>query len=219
MHSILLIDKPAGITSHDVVDRVRRVTGERTVGHAGTLDPFATGLLLIAVGRENTKRLSEFSGMDKEYIATLKLGARSTTGDPEGEITPSEVSRIKFGMTEAAAALKSFLGPQLQTPPMFSAKKIAGKKLYELAREGKTVERKPVSITVHEIELLESKPDEITFRVNVSSGSYIRTLGEDIAKKLGTEGYLTSLRRTKIGIYRIEDALTLEAFAKNTPHS
>jgi tRNA pseudouridine55 synthase len=205
----LLIDKPAGMTSHDVVDRVRRATGERTVGHAGTLDPFATGLLIVAVGRACTKRIAEFVGMDKEYIATLKLGATSDSGDLTGVITPV-VSNVAPDAAKLAEALTSLIGPQLQTPPMFSAKKIAGKKLYELAREGKTIERQPVPVTIFELQLLSTTPDELVFRSRVSSGTYIRTLGEDIAKRLGTGGYLTALRRTTIGKFSVNDAISLE---------
>ena len=214
----LLIDKPAGMTSHDVVDRVRRATGERTVGHAGTLDPFATGLLIVAVGRACTKRIAEFVGMDKEYIATLKLGATSDSGDLTGVITPVDDKMFRSAQHDNLhEVLTSLIGPQLQTPPMFSAKKIAGKKLYELAREGKTIERQPVPVTIYALAVLDpgsvagmTGSDTITFRTKVSSGTYIRTLGEDIAKQLGTGGYLTALRRTTIGKFSVNDAISLE---------
>jgi tRNA pseudouridine55 synthase len=147
--------------------------------------------------------------MDKEYIATLKLGATSDSGDLTGVITPV-VSNVAPDAAKLAEALTSLIGPQLQTPPMFSAKKIAGKKLYELAREGKTIERQPVPVTIFELQLLSTTPDELVFRSRVSSGTYIRTLGEDIAKRLGTGGYLTALRRTTIGKFSVNDAISLE---------
>ncbi|MEI7741424.1 MAG: tRNA pseudouridine(55) synthase TruB [bacterium] len=243
MEGFLLIDKPAGPTSHDIVDVVRRLTSERTVGHAGTLDPFATGLLIVAVGRGATKHLSEFVGLDKEYEATIRLGETSTTGDSEGTITPFSGSlgfgmttkagrATKDGMTTVAATgtvpkaagdcplavvesiLQSFLGPQLQTPPMFSAKKVGGQKLYDLARAGKTIERAPSQITVHELELVHFEWPELKIRTKVSSGTYIRTLGEDIGRKLGFGGYLTQLRRTKIGEYDVNNAVSLDVLKK-----
>ncbi|MFA6604333.1 MAG: tRNA pseudouridine(55) synthase TruB [Patescibacteria group bacterium] len=208
MDGFILIDKPAGITSHDVIDRLRRITGIRKIGHAGTLDPFATGLLVVGVGREATKRLGEFLGADKEYVGTLVLGARSDTQDGTGAIMP-EPDAIIPSQAAVEMALKKFTGPLQQTPPMYSAKKIQGKKLYELAREGKEVAREPVAITVRAFELTGFEPPRATFRVNCSSGTYVRTLAHDLGNELGAGAYLETLRRTKIGGLRIEDAAKL----------
>ncbi|MFH0928608.1 MAG: tRNA pseudouridine(55) synthase TruB [bacterium] len=236
MPGFLLITKPPGPTSFDVVAKIRRLTGEKRVGHAGTLDPFASGLLIVAVGRDYTKQLSDFVGLDKEYEAEICLGATSTTGDPEGIIiktnsmivTPAPEpgsmdergSRVKPGMTtqEIEKVLRSFIGPQLQTPPMYSAKKVAGQKLYSLARKGVVIERKPVSITIHAIELLNYSWPLLTIKARVSSGTYLRTLGEDIGRALGTGAYLTKLRRTSIGPYRIEQALNFSELGQNPPN-
>ncbi|MDD5251722.1 MAG: tRNA pseudouridine(55) synthase TruB [Patescibacteria group bacterium] len=222
MEGFLLIDKPAGITSHDVVYRVRRATGVKRVGHAGTLDPFATGLLIVGVGRSATKRLGEFLGADKEYEATLRLGATSDTQDLTGVITPvmnpapvgAGQSRSKAtgswpSREEILAALKKFSGEIEQIPPMYSAKKIAGKKLYELARAGQVVERQPAKITIHEIELKSFTPPEAVIRVRCSSGTYVRTLAHDLGQTLGCGAYLTALRRTAIGGQTVSHALPL----------
>lgn len=205
----ILIDKPSGPTSHDVVDMVRRATGIRKVGHAGTLDPFASGLLLIAVGKA-TKAISQFVGLDKEYIATLKFGATSDTMDRTGTITPSEIP-CDFDDKDLQAALHAFTGKIMQTPPMYSAKKVKGRKLYELAREGKTIKREPREIMVHGLKLLERTDDIAIMETHVSSGTYIRALADDIGKKLKCGAYLEELRRTAIGRYRIEEALAADA--------
>ncbi len=220
MDGFLLIDKPEGITSHDVVDRLRRITGIRRIGHAGTLDPFATGLLIVGVGRGATKRLGEIMGKDKTYEAVAILGGTSDTQDRTGTLTKwrsGEVAGDERGEepewpTETAVreALARFTGTQLQTPPMYSAKKIGGKKLYELAREGKEVERKPVEITVHALELTGYAPPSLAFRVRCSSGTYVRTLAHDIGGALDTGAYLSSLRRTAIGDFRVENASKLD---------
>jgi tRNA pseudouridine55 synthase len=208
MEGFLLIDKPPGITSHDVIDRLRRTTGVRRIGHAGTLDPFATGLLLVGVGGSATTRLSEFAGMDKEYEGTAVLGAASDTQDGTGTIAARPGAEMP---TEAAlrSAMDGFIGRISQVPPMFSAKKVAGKKLYELARQGKEVRREPVEIVVRSLELLGYEPPRFSFRVRCSSGTYVRTLAHDIGAALGAGAYLESLRRTAIGPYRVEDAAAL----------
>lgn len=211
---ILLIDKPAGITSHDVVNAVRRVTGERTVGHAGTLDPFATGLLLVAVGRDATKHLQAYVGLDKEYEADICLGKASATFDPEGPITDAPCPTIT---TEAlAVAMRSLTGTLQQIPPMHSAIKIGGKKLYQLAREGKTIERPPRPITVFTFErrpsgpsLPQCPPFTLPVRIVCSSGTYVRALARDLGEHLGTSGYLTALRRTRIGNFSVAQAKKL----------
>lgn len=211
----LLIDKPAGMTSHDVVDAVRRVTGERRVGHAGTLDPFATGLLIIGVGRAATARLGEFLGLDKTYEATIALGATSTTDDPEGIITPL-LLKEKLEEQTIKLAIQSFVGKIEQVPPAYAAIKIQGKKMYELARAGKVVEAKPRTVTISSFELIGPigpiTNGPILFRVKIhcSSGTYIRALARDLGAKLGVGGYLTQLRRTAIGSHEVKNAVTLD---------
>lgn len=210
----LFIDKPAGITSHDVVDRVRKITGERTVGHAGTLDPFATGMLIIGVGRDSTKHLNTFLGMGKTYEAIIRLGESSTTLDPEGEIATVGGSDLTAEAIETA--MKSLTGDILQIPPMHSAIKIGGKKLYELARKGIEIDRPPRPVTISRFELttpLPPAPCPLPFTLPViidcSSGTYIRAIARDLGEKLGTAGYLTQLRRTAIGQYGINTATAL----------
>jgi tRNA pseudouridine55 synthase len=209
MDGFLYIDKPAGITSHDVIDRLRRLTGVRRIGHAGTLDPFATGLLVVGVGREATKKLGGFLGQDKEYVGTMVLGGRSDTQDATGRITPESVAAMP-DRTSLEAAVRKFVGQISQTPPMYSAKKIRGQKLYELARQGKEIAREPVTVTVSEMELTGYEPPKATFRVRCSSGTYIRTLAHDIGDVLKTGAYLESLRRTAIGDISIEKSIKLE---------
>jgi len=232
----MLIDKPAGVTSHDVVDWVRKKTGERKVGHAGTLDPFATGLLIIGVGREATKRLDEFKALPKTYEVIAKLGATSSTGDPTGVISTatSRTSGVKKSHThqktkrvrsldyasaplemtkkDVEKILKKFIGEQEQIPPMYSAKKIKGKKLYELARKGKTIKRKPQKITIYKIEILRYNYPELKLRVQCSAGTYIRTLVEDVGERLDTGAYVRELRRTHIGNYKMKDAEKISNF-------
>jgi len=233
--NFLLINKPAGWTSFDVVGFIRKKARlahpknkKIKVGHAGTLDPFATGLLIVGVGREATKRLDEFKGMPKTYLATIQLGAVSDTYDIDGAITPVTISvstvipaqagiqasgsPIKSGMTstdEINDVLKNFTGPQQQIPPMFSAKKINGKKLYELARQGITIERKPSDIEIYEIILLEYTWPILKIEVKCSAGTYIRSLAHDIGQKLGVGAYCSSLVRTAIGDHKLENAQKL----------
>ena len=238
MDGILIVDKPIGKTSFDIVRDVRQKYQIKKVGHIGTLDPMASGVLPVLVGNA-TKLSNILVEHDKEYIAVLKLGKSTDTGDSEGTITETDENYIekigelqnslqivekntfqiaekntsqknigKIEKTECIRkVLNSFLEDSFQIPPMYSAIKVNGKKLYELAREGKTIEREPRKIKISEIELLEYKePDEIKFRVVCSKGTYIRVLCEDIAKKMNTVGYMLSLRRTRVGNFRIEDA-------------
>jgi tRNA pseudouridine55 synthase len=204
----LLIDKPVGPTSHDIVDQARRALGTRKIGHAGTLDPFASGLLIMAVGKA-TKEISRFVGLDKEYLAKLKFGATSDTMDRTGKIIPVPLvpSTAVPGTEEIEAVLGKFRGEMDQVPPMYSAKKVGGKKLYELAREGKEIERKPVRVTIHELEIEGYAWPYADVRVRVSSGTYIRALADDIGRALGCGAYLEELRRTKIGPYEVKDAV------------
>jgi tRNA pseudouridine55 synthase len=211
----ILINKPAGITSHDVVDKLREITKIKKIGHAGTLDPFATGLLILGIGREFTKKLSVFQKKDKEYIATLRLGAESDTFDIEGKIVEKKVEKIPE-RKEIEEVLKSFLGEIEQIPPAFSAKKIKGKKLYELARKGIKIKPKPQKVKIYEISILEYKFPYLKIKVKCSSGTYIRSLANDIGKKLGCGAYVEELMRTKIGEFSIENAVEL---SKLTPQN
>lgn len=215
----LLIDKPAGITSHDVVDKLRRITGERTIGHAGTLDPFATGLLIIAVGRDATKHLQKYVGMEKEYEAEIRLGETTPTLDPESEVvdmSKKEGHRIIVTKDELKAAMQKLTGDIAQVPPMYSAIKKGGKKMYDLARKGIELELEPRPVTVSEFKLIsKAEPDyrlpvTISTRITCSSGTYIRALARDLGTSLGSGGYLTALRRTKIGKYEVEKAAQLK---------
>lgn len=206
---IILIDKPAGISSFGVVAKVRgRLRAEFghkvKVGHTGTLDPFATGLLILLSGKM-TKRSNEFLKLDKVYEATLKLGYVSTTGDPEGEISKySDLNTLDQDTVKSVA--ESFVGKVTQTVPKFSAVKINGQRAYKLARDGKDFETPSREVEIYKIEILEYNYPEFKIRCHVSSGTYIRTLAEDIGKKLGTGAYLTALRRTKVGKYDVKDA-------------
>ncbi len=208
----LLIDKPSGPTSHDIVDQVRRALKTRRVGHSGTLDPFASGLLILAVGKA-TKEISKFVGLDKTYEATIRLGATSDTMDRTGQVS---VVRCQMSdVTEVKKVLKNFTGEIEQVPPMYSAKKVGGWKLYELARKGQTVERKPVKVTIHELELLSYEWPLVKIRTRVSSGTYIRALAHDIGAALGCGAYLEGLRRMRIGTYKVEDAARPEQVTKS----
>ncbi len=224
MNGAFIIDKPAGITSHDVVARVRKIIGERRVGHTGTLDPFATGVLVILVGRAT--RLAQFlSGAEKEYEAVIRLGLATDTGDITGAPLTSGPAENMQALSSAKieSAMSLFRGEIDQIPPMHSAKKIEGRKLYELARKGEEVARKPVRITVSEFEAIPADGALIKFnsdatadlhvRVVCSAGAYIRALAEDLGKHLGVGAHLAELRRTRAGAFRIEDALTLEQLA------
>jgi tRNA pseudouridine55 synthase len=219
MNGILIIDKPAGITSHDVVARVRRILNTKRVGHTGTLDPFATGVMVILVGQAT--RLAQFLDKDeKEYEAVVRLGFETNTGDVTGERRGVETERGGVAVTPAKIEqiLASFRGKIEQTPPMFSAKKVDGKKLYEHARKGETIERKAVVVTIEQLDLIDDSLTEdldlgtwsLKLRVVCSAGTYIRTLAEDIGRKLGTGAHLAELRRTRAGKFMIQQALTLD---------
>ncbi|HEY8992681.1 MAG TPA: tRNA pseudouridine(55) synthase TruB [Candidatus Microsaccharimonas sp.] len=213
--SVLLIDKPSGMTSFGVVARVRRKLSQQLgkkakVGHTGTLDPFATGLMIIVTGKE-CRNAGTYSKLDKVYEAGLRLGQTSTTGDPEGELTI--VSDIVPTLDEVNEALGQFVGEIQQTPPIYSAIKINGQRAYKLARSGGTAEtiEMPVrTVTVYSLELVDYTYPEIKIRVHVSSGTYIRTLAEDIGKVLGTGAYCYQLRRTKIADFSIDDSAQLD---------
>ena len=208
MDGFLFIDKPKGMTSQSVCNRIRKSFNIKKVGHIGTLDPFATGLLIVSLNKA-TKCEMFLSGDDKEYIATLKLGSKTSTGDIEGEVIESKEVK-QCSIEEIKEALNSFLGESYQLPPMTSAIKINGQKLYELAHKGKEIDRPKRLIKVHEISLISYQDDIIVFKAKVSKGTYLRTLGEDIALKLGTVGHLIELRRSKVGPYKIEDSKPLD---------
>lgn len=201
---ILIIDKPTGWTSMDVCAKLRGILREKRIGHAGTLDPMATGVLPVFVGRA-TKAVQFAENGRKEYRAVLKLGTVTDTQDTTGAVL--EAHPVTVGADEVRAALEHFTGELLQLPPMYSALKVNGQKLYDLARQGKTVERKPRAITVYELELLEqSAPDEFTLRVVCSKGTYIRTLCHDLGEYLGCGGCMAALRRTRSGNFSVENA-------------
>lgn len=202
----MLLDKPAGMTSHDVVQLVRRGLATRAVGHTGTLDPFATGLLVVLVGRAT--RLARFIELEsKTYLATAQLGIRTNTDDLTGEAiavsdpppTPSEAL--------VRESLAGFQGNQLQLPPQYSAKHVGGERSYKRARRGESVQLAETSVTVHQIELVQYQPPELTFRAVVSSGTYIRAIARDLGERLGVGAHLSYLRREAIGWLRVEDAV------------
>ncbi len=212
MDGFLLVDKPAGISSFGVVARVRRSLTEAAghkikIGHSGTLDPAATGLMILVVGKY-CKRAAEFSKLDKTYEVEVTLGATSSTGDIEGEITPKNSYRpVK---KEVENALNNFVGDIAQTPPIYSAVKINGQRAYKLARAGREVKIEPRQVTIHSISKIEYKYPKLAFITEVSSGTYIRSLVEDIGAELDTGAYTSALKRTKIADYSLTDAIRLE---------
>jgi tRNA pseudouridine55 synthase len=231
MDGILIIDKPAGLTSHDVVARVRRILRERRVGHTGTLDPFATGVLVILVGRAT--RLAQFlSGADKEYEAVIRFGYATETGDCEG--APRELNEDgpivepvpDWSEREIEAALAPLRGEIEQVPPMYSAKKVKGKKLYELARQGLEIERAAVSVKIHKLEALqdygpplrrnEDGTCDVRVRVQCSAGTYVRSLAESVGANLGVGAHLAALSRRRAGEFGLKEALTLEELERQT---
>ena len=204
----MLVDKPAGKTSHDIVQHVRRALGIRAAGHTGTLDPFATGLLVVLVGRAT--RLARFvEAQPKTYLATGRLGCRTTTDDLTGElIGPESVALLPE--TLVRDTLAGFLGTQAQRPPQFSAKRVGGERSYRKARRGEAVELAEVDITVHAIALVAYRPPEFDFRVTVSPGTYVRAIARDLGEQLGIGSHLTRLRREAIGSLRVESAVSLD---------
>lgn len=210
MNGLLLIDKPVGWTSHDVVAKLRGVLKIRAIGHAGTLDPFATGLLVLGIGK-GTKQLTALVGVDKEYEATVRLGATSDTFDTEGKILSQSVER-KVETKEIEHALDQFRGGYEQAAPIYSAKKIGGKKLYDLARAGKATEemRPRKQVTIEQITIEQYAWPDLKIRVKCGSGTYIRSLADDIGKALGVGGYCLELRRTKVGDFSVKNAIPME---------
>jgi tRNA pseudouridine55 synthase len=216
MNGLLLVDKPKGWTSFDVVNKVRRIVaadeGRKPknvkVGHTGTLDPLATGLLVLLVGKEYTRRAGELSKLDKTYEVTMKLSENSTTGDAEGDKT--KISDAVPTEDAIRRQLAEFTGHLMQVPPIFSAMKINGKRAYDLARQGKEVELKPRPVTIYRNEFISYQYPFVRFDCDVSSGTYIRSLVEDLGKTLGTGAYMSDLRRTKVGDYSIDNAIVMD---------
>ena len=204
---LLLIDKPLGFSSNQALSKIKWIFSAKKAGHTGTLDPLATGLLPICFG-EATKFSSHLLNSEKTYEASIKLGWKSSTGDAEGKLTESKI--ISLSLEKLQKELKSFIGLSKQTPPMFSALKYNGQPLYKLAREGVKIERQEREIDISKLILLNYSKNIIKIEVTCSKGTYIRTLAEDIANKLGMDGYLTELRRTKIGKLNINEAFSIE---------
>ncbi len=213
MDGIVNVNKPLGITSHDVVYRLRKILNIKKIGHTGTLDPEASGVLPMCVGK-GTKMAEYLTAADKQYLARMQLGAFTDTQDASGEVIES--FEVNVTEEQIRQAVKGFIGEITQIPPMYSAIKIDGKKLYELAREGKTIEREPRKITIHNIEIksIDLQNNTVDMLVDCSKGTYIRTLCNDIGVSLGCGGHMSALHRTKSGRFHIDTAFTLEQLAE-----
>ncbi|MBF0387449.1 MAG: tRNA pseudouridine(55) synthase TruB [Candidatus Omnitrophica bacterium] len=209
MEGIIVVDKPSGMTSHDVVARVRRKLNMKRVGHAGTLDPLATGVLIILVGNA-TKLFDKFVGFDKSYLATLQLGLKTRSADIQGE-TLEERPFADITQNNVEAAFTRFVGNIEQIPPMVSAVKHKGERLYKLARKGETVEREPRKIRIDTLKLLEFSAPFVKFVLDCSKGTYVRQVAEDVGEVLGCGACITEIRRTKVGPFDIAGAVKLEA--------
>ncbi|MCR5755442.1 MAG: tRNA pseudouridine(55) synthase TruB [Acetatifactor sp.] len=211
LNGVIVIHKEAGFTSHDVVAKMRGICGQKKIGHTGTLDPQATGVLPVCLGSA-TKLCDMLTDKDKEYVAELLLGVETDTQDTTGKVLRQ--CDVTADEEQVEAAIRSFLGSYMQVPPMYSALKVNGKKLYELARAGKEVEREARKVTIYELEILDIQLPVVRFRVACSKGTYIRTLCADIGEKLGCGGTMKSLMRTRVGDYSIENAVTLQTLEK-----
>ncbi len=215
LEGVLLIDKPSGLTSHDVVDRVRRKLKMKRIGHAGTLDPMATGLLIILVGKA-TKLSQYLMSLDKTYEGTITLGESTNTYDGEGEVmTKRPVPDL--ALDDVKAVVGSFIGDQYQKPPMFSAVKINGQPLYKMARQGKEIEREPRFIRISRFDVTRFESPEVDFSLDCTKGTYVRSLANDIGEKIGCGGYLSGLRRTASDKFNLENAIELERFQEASP--
>lgn len=216
LNGILLVDKPSEMTSHDVVDVLRKASGIRKIGHTGTLDPRATGLLVMCIGQAT--RLSQYlSGLDKAYEGAMRLGLRSSSHDLDGEILQESPVDAEMTMEKIQDACNAFVGDIQQVPPMVSAIKIGGKRLYKLARAGQEVERPARPVTVHEFTVTRWAPPDADLQVQCTSGAYVRTLCHDVGQRLGCGAVLARLRRTRVGRFCIGDAAPLDAF--DTPEA
>jgi tRNA pseudouridine55 synthase len=207
---VLLIDKPLDWTSFDVIRKLRPLVRTRKIGHAGTLDPLATGLLIVCTGKF-TKRINDYMAREKEYTGTIVLGASTPTYDLESDPVPGKDPGHLTEEAVRSAIARGFTGEIMQTPPVHSAIKVNGKRVYELARKGREVKLEPRRVLVSEFELTRFRLPEVGFRVVCSTGTYIRSLANDLGAALGCGGYLAGLRRTRIGEYRVEEAMTMEA--------
>lgn len=215
LDGILLIDKPIGMTSHDVVNRVRRVAQTRRVGHAGTLDPLATGLLIMLVGKA-TKASQFLMSQSKEYTGTIHLGVETNTYDREGEVV-AEHPVPPMDTAQVETWMKGFLGDQMQTPPMFSAIKVDGVPLYKMARKGEEVEREQRFIRISSFRLTRWESPELDFVLACSKGTYVRSVAHDLGGRIGCGAHLSALRRTRIGDIGLDRSVPLDAFMKLTP--
>lgn len=213
MEGIFGIYKEKGPTSHDIVDKLRRITGIRKIGHAGTLDPLASGILVVGVGRAATRQLNHIVKFEKEYAAMIRLGESSSTDDAEGEKIPHPLPKPPARST-VLAALKKMKGEQMQMPPIYSAIKIHGKPAHRLARSGRLPELKVRKVFIKTIVLKKYTWPEATIRVVCGPGTYIRSIARDLGTALGTGGYLASLERTRVGSYNLKNAMTVAAFAE-----
>lgn len=213
MQTIFPIYKPKGPTSHDIVYKLRKITGIKKVGHAGTLDPLAEGVLVVGITREGTRQMSDLVKKEKEYVATIKLGESSTTDDEEGEKTPGERQQ-EVDQSEIEQVLKTFIGEVKQIPPQYSAVKVKGKKAYDVARKGGALELKARDVLIKDIELLEYEWPIVKLRIETGSGVYIRSIARDLGQILQTGGYLAELVRTRVGQFTKEEAFSLEDFEK-----
>ena len=214
---IILLNKPSGPTSFQVVNRIKKITGEKKVGHSGTLDPLASGLMIVCTGKK-TKMMDNFINLDKTYSGIIRLGFKSSSMDSETELEeiplPEDIDRQKI-----LNVRKKFIGEIEQTPPMYSAVKIKGKKLYNLARKGKSVERKPRTVFVSKFEIKKIDLPDIYFSITCSKGTYIRVIADDFGKELNTGGVLIELQREKIGDFELKNALTIAQFESNSKNS
>jgi tRNA pseudouridine55 synthase len=210
MNGVLPVDKPVGPTSHDAVAAVRRALNTREVGHTGTLDPFASGLLLVCVGRAT--RLAEYlTGLPKTYLATMRLGEATDTDDHTGEVVQSSDAWRSLSREAIEDALRAQVGVIQQLPPSYSAKKVGGERMYAAARRGETVERKPVAVTVYAIRVLRVELPEVEVEVECGAGTYIRAIARDVGEALGVGGHLRALRRTRVGPHAVDRAVPLDA--------
>jgi len=211
VNGLLIIDKPGGMTSHDVVGRLRKITGERSIGHLGTLDPMATGVLPLVLGKF-TRLAQYFSSAEKSYTGTIRFGFATDTYDAEGEaVGPDCLAALALTLEQICSAANRFHGVMQQMPPAYSAKKIGGQPAYKLAREGKPVELKTATVDITNFEILTFEGNEAAFAMSISAGGYVRSVAHELGEGLGCGAHLSSLRRTQAGVFTIDEAITLEA--------
>lgn len=218
MDGIVVINKPKGMTSHDVVNKVRRITGVKRVGHGGTLDPLATGVLVVAIGREFTKTLEQYVKGKKEYIAKIMLGFHSTTDDAEGDKTSANPNDHIPSSKVIESVVDSFIGDIQQTPPIYSAIKLSGVPAYRRARRREKLELEPRGVKIYDIKTISYQYPTLELKVTTGPGVYIRSLARDIGEKLTTGGYIEELQRTRVGEFTINDAITFEEFEEKRHH-